>query len=77
MHRFSEKCIFHNLVVPISISLSGLVTFAIQFVLLSSRNLPKAFHCEFNTSPEDFPDFAVVMMHVAAVGMGVGLIVSA
>lgn len=72
------KVYFPRLVVPLSVAMSGLVTFAIQFALLtvvtfgfvlSGANV--SFHWQV------FAAVPLLVLYVAALGMGVGLIVSA
>jgi lipopolysaccharide transport system permease protein len=72
------KVYFPRLVVPISISMSGLVTFAIQFALLTVVTIGLMLFTDSATlHPRVFLALPFIVVHVAAVGMGVGLIVSA
>lgn len=72
------KVYFPRLVVPISISMSGLVTFAIQFALLTVVAIGiMLFTDNAILHPRIFIVLPFIIIHVAAVGMGVGLIVSA
>lgn len=72
------KVYFPRLVVPISISMSGLVAFAIQFALLTAVTIGlMLFTGSVTLNPMVFLALPFIVMHVAVVGMGVGLIVSA
>ena len=69
------KVYFPRLVVPISISLSGLVAFVIQFLLLMVITLTFVL---FTNTATFHPIVALalpfIVIHVAALGMGVGLL---
>lgn len=72
------KVYFPRLVVPISISLSGLVALAIQFSLLTTiTGAFVLFTKSVVLRPLVFLALPFIVAHVAALGMGVGLIVSA
>ena len=72
------KVYFPRLVVPISISLSGLVALAIQFSLLTTiTGVFVLFTKSVVLRPLVFLALPFIVAHVAALGMGVGLIVSA
>ena len=72
------KVYFPRLVVPISVAMSGLVAFAIQFVLLMVMTLGFIFVGN-DVAPLGLSVLAapLLVVYVAALGMGVGLIVSA
>ena len=71
------KVYFPRLVVPISISMSGLVALAIQFGLLTAVSIGLVlFTDRITLHPMIFLAMPFIVTHVAAVGMGVGLIVS-
>lgn len=72
------KVYFPRLVVPISISMSGLVALAIQFGLLICVTIGfMLFTEDTKLNVQIFLVMPFVVAHVAALGMGVGLIVSA
>lgn len=72
------KVYFPRLVVPISISMSGLVALAIQLCLLMLVTIGfMVFTDDVVLHPMIFPILPFIVVHVAALGMGIGLIVSA
>lgn len=72
------KVYFPRLVVPISISMSGLVAFVIQFCLLTVAAIGfMVFTKDTKLHPLIFLLLPFIVAQVAASGMGVGLIVSA
>lgn len=72
------KVYFPRLVVPISISMSGLVALAIQLCLLTVVAIGfMLFTDEARLRILIFLALPLIIAHVAALGMGVGLIVSA
>jgi lipopolysaccharide transport system permease protein len=72
------KVYFPRLVVPISISMSGLVALAIQLCLLTVVTIGfMLFTKEARLHTLIFLALPFIIAHVAALGMGVGLIVSA
>lgn len=72
------KVYFPRLVVPISIAMSGLVALAIQFALLTVVTIGFMLFTDSATlHPLVFVALPFIVAHVAALGMGVGLIVSA
>lgn len=72
------KVYFPRLVVPISISMSGLVALAIQLCLLTVITIGfMLFTDDARLHPLIFLALPFIIAHVAALGMGVGLIVSA
>lgn len=72
------KVYFPRLVVPISISMSGLVALAIQLCLLTVIAIGfMLFTDDARLHPLIFLALPFIIAHVAALGMGVGLIVSA
>ncbi len=72
------KVYFPRLVVPISISMSGLVALAIQLCLLTVVTIGfMLFTEEARLHTLIFLVLPFIIAHVAALGMGVGLIVSA
>ena len=72
------KVYFPRLVVPISVAMSGLVALAIQFTLLLAVTIGFMLAgSEVMLRPQIFLALPFVVAYVAALGMGVGLIVSA
>jgi lipopolysaccharide transport system permease protein len=72
------KVYFPRLVIPISISMSGLVALIIQFGLLTAITIGLTLFTESAAlHPLVFLALPFIVTHVAALGMGVGLIVSA
>jgi len=72
------KVYFPRLVVPISVSMSGLVALAIQLCLLTVVTIGfMIFTDDANLHPLIILLLPFIIAHVAALGMGVGLIVSA
>jgi lipopolysaccharide transport system permease protein len=72
------KVYFPRLVVPISVSMSGLVALAIQLSLLTAITIGfMLFTDEARFHALIFLALPFILAHVAALGMGVGLIVSA
>lgn len=72
------KVYFPRLVVPISISMSGLVALVIQFCLLAVVTIGfMVFTKDIKLHPLIFLLLPFIVAQVAASGMGVGLIVSA
>lgn len=72
------KVYFPRLVVPISVSMSGLVALVIQFCLLTVVTIGfMLFSDEAVLHPLIFLILPFIVAHVAALGMGIGLIVSA
>jgi lipopolysaccharide transport system permease protein len=72
------KVYFPRLVVPISIAMSGLVALAIQFSLLTAVTIGfMLLTDDAKLQPQIFLALPFIVAHVAALGMGVGLIVSA
>jgi lipopolysaccharide transport system permease protein len=72
------KVYFPRLVVPISISMSGLVALAIQLCLLTVVTIGfMLLTDEARLHTQIFLVLPFIIAHVAALGMGVGLIVSA
>lgn len=72
------KVYFPRLVVPISVSMSGLVALGIQFCLLVLTTLGFMLAgSQVVIKPGIFLMFPLIVAYVAALGMGVGLIVSA
>ncbi len=72
------KVYFPRLVVPISVAMSGLVALFIQLVLLIAVTIGFMLFTDTATlHPLGILALPVIVVHVAALGMGVGLIVSA
>jgi len=72
------KVYFPRLVVPLSVALSGLVAFAIQFALLTVVTLGFILSgANVSLHWQVFAAVPLLVLYVAALGMGVGLIVSA
>jgi lipopolysaccharide transport system permease protein len=71
------KVYFPRLVVPISVAMSGMVAFAIQFSLLLVASLGFALAGSFAMPGLSTLLVPLLVLYVAALGMGVGLIVSA
>ena len=72
------KVYFPRLVVPLSVAISGLVAFAIQFALLSIVGVGFMLsNPNLSVHWQVFVVLPLLVIFVAALGMGVGLIVSA
>ena len=72
------KVYFPRLVVPLSVAMSGLVTFAIQFSLLTVVTVGFLLSgADVSLHWQVFAAVPLLVLYVAALGMGVGLIVSA
>jgi lipopolysaccharide transport system permease protein len=72
------KVYFPRLVVPLSVAMSGLVTFAIQFALLTVVTVGFVLSgANVSLHWQVFAAVPLLVLYVAALGMGVGLIVSA
>ena len=72
------KVYFPRLVVPLSVALSGLVAFAIQFALLTVVTIGFMLSgADVSLHWQAFAAVPLLVLYVAALGMGVGLIVSA
>jgi lipopolysaccharide transport system permease protein len=72
------KVYFPRLVVPLSVALSGLVAFAIQFALLTVVTIGFMLSgSDVSLHWQAFAAVSLLVLYVAALGMGVGLIVSA
>lgn len=72
------KVYFPRLVVPLSVALSGLVAFAIQFALLVVVTVGFVLSgVNVSLHWQVFAAVPLLVLYVAALGMGVGLIVSA
>lgn len=72
------KVYFPRLVVPISVAISGLVAFAIQFSLLIVVSIGFLFAgVELRFYWQTLPMVLPLIFYVACLGMGVGLVVSA
>jgi lipopolysaccharide transport system permease protein len=73
-----SKVYFPRLVVPLSVLISGLVAFAIQFALLSIVGVGIMLSSpNLLVHGQVFVVLPLLVIYVAALGMGVGLIVSA
>jgi lipopolysaccharide transport system permease protein len=72
------KVYFPRLVVPLSVAMSGLVTFAIQFALLTVVTVGFVLSgANVSLHWQVFAAVPLLVLYVAALGLGVGLIVSA
>lgn len=72
------KVYFPRLVVPLSVALSGLVAFAIQFALLTVVTIGFMLSgADVSLHWQAFAAVPLLVLYVAALGIGVGLIVSA
>jgi lipopolysaccharide transport system permease protein len=72
------KVYFPRLVVPLSVAMSGLVTFAIQFALLTVVTVGFVLSgANVSLHWQVFAAVPLLVLYVAALGMGVGLVVSA
>lgn len=72
------KVYFPRLVVPISVAISGMVAFAIQFVLLMVVSIGFLFAgAELKLHWQALPMVLLLVLYVASLGIGVGLVVSA
>jgi lipopolysaccharide transport system permease protein len=72
------KVYFPRLVVPISVAISGMVAFAIQFALLLVVSIGFLLTgTELNLYWQALPIVLLLVFYVACLGIGVGLVVSA
>ena len=72
------KVYFPRLVVPISVAISGMVAFAIQFALLLVVSIGFLFTgTELQLYWQALPMVLLLVLYVAGLGIGVGLVVSA
>jgi lipopolysaccharide transport system permease protein len=72
------KVYFPRLVVPISVAISGMVAFAIQFALLLVVSIGFLFAgVELTVYWQALPIVLLLVLYVACLGIGVGLVVSA
>jgi lipopolysaccharide transport system permease protein len=72
------KVYFPRLVVPISVAISGMVAFAIQFALLLVVSIGFLFAgVELTLYWQALPMVLLLVFYVACLGIGVGLVVSA
>lgn len=72
------KVYFPRLVVPISVAISGMVAFAIQFALLLVVSIGFLLAgAELNFYWQALPIVLLLVFYVACLGIGVGLVVSA
>jgi lipopolysaccharide transport system permease protein len=72
------KVYFPRLVVPISIVMSGMVAFAIQFLLLLTVSVGFLIAgADLNFRWLNLPAVFVLVFYVACLGLGIGLVVSA
>lgn len=72
------KVYFPRLVVPISVAISGMVAFAIQFALLLVVSIGFLLAgAELNLYWQALPIVLLLVFYVACLGIGVGLVVSA
>ena len=72
------KVYFPRLVVPISVAISGMVAFAIQFALLLVVSIGFLFAgAELQLYWKALPMVLLLVLYVACLGIGVGLVVSA
>lgn len=73
-----SKVYFPRLVVPLAVALSGMVAFAIQFTLLLAVSIAFLFSgFELTLFWQRLPLVPLLVIYVACLGIGVGLIVSA